>query len=340
MSRIGKNLTISADSIKERRGMFHAINTNTPNHTGITKKKEDDGIAVSYEKQLIDNFKEQNSPKNTRINQIYGKFKAGCELTGEELAFLAKESPEMYKKVCEVMQERRALEARMQHAKTKQEVSLVNVNAAMTVKSNMGTGEQAEANAEINMARTNQFAQAYAKYTATLEYKNKEDYKSEAEEMHRKLEALADEREENSDELAETTEQMEAMAESVAESMDVMDEEQAVTDDVQMSDVDRAVMELSGNVELLTKPEDTQRQGKAQERKQDTFVRALDEQEHRRKKVKNQIKKSKTKNVGSPVQTSPANVNYKDLLEKTKALYAGSSSKQATPVTTSKDMFV
>ena len=83
-----------------------------------TKKKEEEEKTPAQ--QMIEQFKEKNSPENKRITQIYYKFRAGKELNAEELQYLAKNSPELYKQVREIMQERQALERQMEQAKSKE----------------------------------------------------------------------------------------------------------------------------------------------------------------------------------------------------------------------------
>lgn len=157
-------------------------------------------------KQQIEQFKEQNSPKNKRISEIYGKFRAGKELSQEELKYLAENSPELYKEVIKIMQERKAMEREMELAKTKQEVTSIRTNHAMCVKKTMGTGNQAESQAETTMARVNQLNDAYVKYTATLEYKEKEDERSQALERKEKLQELEELLEETMEETLECAE--------------------------------------------------------------------------------------------------------------------------------------
>ncbi len=62
-------------------------------------KKPDMNAEQSYEQAMIEDFKEQHSPENKRLQEIYNKFRAGKELTAEELEYLAKHNPEMYKEV-------------------------------------------------------------------------------------------------------------------------------------------------------------------------------------------------------------------------------------------------
>lgn len=151
------------------------------------KETKKTSIEKSYEQSLIDDFKEHNSPQNNRISEIYNKFKGGKELTSEEMEYLAKNSPEIYKEVKEIMMEREAMELQMELAKTKQEVANICLNEMTSIKKNMGTGKQTEAQAMKIMARTNQMADAHIQYTASIEYREKEDAVTQAEELREKL---------------------------------------------------------------------------------------------------------------------------------------------------------
>lgn len=136
----------------------------------------------------IEQFKETNSPENDKISQIYGKFRAGKELSGEELDYLARYSPELYQEVKEVIMERKALEMRMKMAKTKLEVNAAITNSAANIKKTMGTGEQAKRQAMKTMARVNQTNDAGIKFKASVEYKEKDDEKTRAEDVRAELE--------------------------------------------------------------------------------------------------------------------------------------------------------
>lgn len=139
-------------------------------------------------KEEIEQFKETNSPENDKISQIYGKFRAGKELSGEELDYLARYSPELYQEVKEVIMERKALEMRMKLAKTKLEVNAAITNSAANIKKTMGTGEQAERQAMKTMARVNQTNDAGIRFKASAAYKEKDDEKTRAEDMLAELE--------------------------------------------------------------------------------------------------------------------------------------------------------
>ncbi len=169
-------------------------------------EKPDMNAEQSYEQAMIEDFKEQHSPENKRLQEIYNKFRAGKELTAEELEYLAKHNPEMYKEVKEIMMEREAMELQMKLAKTKQEVAAVCMNKLTNIKETMGTGETAEKQAMKTMARTNQIAAAHIEFTASIEYREKEDEKTQAEDRREALEESQEQLEEQIEAVSEFSE--------------------------------------------------------------------------------------------------------------------------------------
>lgn len=187
---------------------------------GITqpeeKKKKDGGKEVSSEQEMIDRFKEENSPENNRVSQIYGKFRAGQELTAEELDYLSRHSPEVYKQIREIMMERKALEARMKQAETKQEVHAVITNENVVIKKTMGTGGQAKREAMKTMARTNQMTNAAQKFLASAEYREKDDEKTQAEERLAALEEYEEQLSKQQEQLFKQAERLRRIAAELA----------------------------------------------------------------------------------------------------------------------------
>lgn len=184
------------------------------NHSN-KNKKSDVSAEQSYEQALIEDFKEQHSPENNRLQEIYNKFKAGKELTVEELEYLAKHSPEMYKEVKEIMMEREAMELQMKMAKTKQEVADICMNELTNIKDTMGSGEMAEKQAMKTMARTNQIANAHIEFTASIEYREKEDEKTQAEDRREKLEESQEQLEEQIEAVSEFSDNIEQLSEDM-----------------------------------------------------------------------------------------------------------------------------
>lgn len=295
MSGVSNTISVSASSFTKTENSFKVIGGVRPK-----EHKEDKSIVQSYEQTLIDNFKEQNSPENNKINQIYGKFLGGNELSPDELQYLAEHSPQLYKEVCGIMQERRALEQRMKQAETKEQVTEASLNAVACVKSTMGTGEQAKSQAKKTMARANQLSSAYVKYTAGIDYKNKEDAKTQAEDMRAKLDKLE----------AELIKQREEINDSV------MIEEEG-------GSLSGEESQTSQTSEISEEPKGIQKDFAANSAK-DIF-NVIKEQERRRRK-----RKIRQRSV-SGGETEPAqnvgqlNIDYESLWKKTKELYQSSS---------------
>lgn len=289
MSGVSDTISVSASSFAKTENDFKVIGGVRPK-----EHKEDKSIAQSYEQTLIDDFKEQNSPENNKINQIYGKFLGGKELSPDELQYLAKHSPQLYKEVCGIMQERRALEQRMKQAETKEQVTEASLNAVAGVKSTMGTGEQAKLQARKTMARANQLSSAYVRYTASIDYKNKEDAKTQAEDMRAKLDELE----------AELIKQQEEINDSLS------GEESQTSQTLQTS-------------EISEKPESMQKDSASNSAK-DVFD-VIKEQERRRRKRKIRQKSSNGGETEPVRNVGQLNIDYESLWKKTKELYQSSS---------------
>lgn len=293
MRQISDTISISVSSMTEAGNGFKIIGTAPQKHT------EKKGIEQSYEQMLIDNFKEQNSPENNKIQQICGKFRAGQELTGDELQYLASHSPELYREVCEIIQERRAMELRMKQAKTKQQVTLVCLNEFANVKERIGTGEQAKSQALKTMARTNQIRHAYVKYTSSIEYKNKEDAKTQAEDMCAKLAKLEDILEEQQDNVAEVVENI---------TVDDTQFQFAHTEEI-TNTVEQVYDEVCDRAEDVTEN--------------------IKEMERKRKKQKSRQKGNSGKAPEQLQHIRQAKVDYESLWKKTKELYQKDASKSS-----------
>lgn len=188
---------------KNRTIQFHAVTDHKE-----AAKKTDAKAAISAEQLAINQFKEQNSKENNRTTEIYYKFRSGKKLTPEELDYIAKESPELYRQVKEIMQERQAMEAQMKMAESKEEVAEIRIQEVNKIQATMGKGEEAAAQAEKTMARVNQVDAAYMEYTATLDYKEKEDIESETEEKRERLEELKRQQEAYSEKIKEKSDEV------------------------------------------------------------------------------------------------------------------------------------
>ena len=151
------------------------------------KEKQKEQEPKTEIQQLIDDFKaNEASPAEKKVKEIFNKFKAGKKLTAAELSYLAKNNPELYKKVREIIQEREAMERKMQMAETKLETAQASVDA-MTQAKEVAAKSAASEDPEITMARSNQLASAKMEYMATLEYKQKPDTRSQTEDQIRAL---------------------------------------------------------------------------------------------------------------------------------------------------------
>lgn len=202
--------------------MHHAVmpgrlhtQTNSSKEAAGVKETAEGTSEQTQEQVLIDNFKEEHSPENRKISQIYYKFVGGKKLTAEELNYLAEYSPELYKQVREIMMERQALEMRMKMAKTKLEVQEAAMDTLNYAKKTGESKEQEEAGATKAMARSNQLFNAYREFTASPEYKEKEDTKTQTEEMRDKLE---ESEEQNIEELPAEAEEIRQSEEELSQS--------------------------------------------------------------------------------------------------------------------------
>lgn len=182
-------MNISAASLANASTLFSSCQVNGGAMKQVSEKKV--RSEMTGEERLIDNFKEEHSPAKEKANQIYYKFIGGKELSTDELSFLAKNEPELYKEVREVMLERQAMEMRLKTAKTKMEVASVHMNEISKIKDGMGNGEKATK----KMARVTQTDSAFQEFTASVEYRELEDVKTQTEDQCKKLQELKQEME-------------------------------------------------------------------------------------------------------------------------------------------------
>lgn len=199
------NITID----RSKAMQFQAVIGNS-----MTKKKKEPE-KLSGEELMIRQFKEENSREKNRIKEIYAKFRAGKKLSPEEMDYIAKEAPELYRQVKEILMERQAMEAQMEMAESKEEVAQVHANQMSKIQATMGTGEEAEQNAEKNMARVNHMQAAFQEFTASVEYKEKEDMKSRTEEKRDLLEELEQQQKAYRDKITEKVEDIEDMTDGI-----------------------------------------------------------------------------------------------------------------------------
>lgn len=179
------SMTIPASVITGSENKYKLNINGYRENRNVKKQKEE--LPKTSEDILIEQFKEENSPEKTKVSDIYAKFQAGKELTPDELKYLADNEPEIYKEVMEIIRERKAMEMQMKQADTKQEVQTVHLNKMTNIKKTMGYGKQAESQATKTLARVNQMMDAFAKFTSTAEYREKDDERSQAISRREKL---------------------------------------------------------------------------------------------------------------------------------------------------------
>ncbi len=152
---------------------------------------------------MVEQFKENNNPVTKKINQIMGKFMGGQELTPAELDFLAKNAPDCYQTVQEVMAERQQLEMKLEAAESKLEVLQVYTDALAMVKETKGTGEVEKQNAIKTLARVNQLGDAFGGFVASPEYAELPDEGDIAEEISEAVEEMMEDTEPAAEQMSE-----------------------------------------------------------------------------------------------------------------------------------------
>lgn len=129
---------------------------------------------------IIDSFRENKAKGTDKVAKIMAKFRAGKKLSGSELQYLEKNAPELYQMVRRIMLERKALEIRMEKAKTKEEVKEAVIDA-MDVANRSSGGEE-------RTMRLNQLWDAYQEYMKTGDYRGKPESEREDERGSRERE--------------------------------------------------------------------------------------------------------------------------------------------------------
>lgn len=153
------------------------------------KQAETGGSAEEkYAHALISQFTEDHDPVARKVEQIMAKFMGGRELSEEEMEFLAKNVPDCYKMVREVLIERAQMEMKLEAAESKMEVAQIYSEALTMVKETKGTGEMEKKNAQKTMARVNQLQDAYGGFVGTPTYRELEDEADKAEEIREAIE--------------------------------------------------------------------------------------------------------------------------------------------------------
>lgn len=125
--------------------------------------------------------KETEKQAAKELNRILNKFRSGKKLTGMEMDFVAKHSPETYPKILRITQERRAMEAEMKQADSKEEVRNKETGK-MGLIAQMSTDEFEQT------ARFNQCQKAFQEYRLSMDFQKKEDVEESGEEKNPLLE--------------------------------------------------------------------------------------------------------------------------------------------------------
>ncbi len=155
-------------------------------------EKEEKNKEKNKEDIWIEQFKEENNPVSKKVDQIMGKFMAGNDLSSAELDFLAKNAPDCYQTVQEVLAERQQLEMKLEAAETKLEVLQVYTEALTMVKETKGTGEVEKQNALKTLMRVNQLGDSFGEFVASPEYAELPDEGDVAEEISEAVEENTD----------------------------------------------------------------------------------------------------------------------------------------------------
>ena len=198
------------------------------------QKKESGRI---FEKELtpqqrqIEQFKEdlKKMRENNELASIANKMKSGDKLTAEELEYLQRNSPELYRQYVEIQQEKEAYKRELESCKTKDEVEKVRINkmngllsAAKSVSSNPNIPEGAKlALMEQILMKATGIQEVHMEFVKTAYYQElptDEEVSREAEEKVERKEEVVAEIGENAKENAEV---MEEIQENVVENEEI-----------------------------------------------------------------------------------------------------------------------
>ncbi len=185
---------------------------------GSEKKAGSKPEKVSSENNMIEHFKEEHNPVAKKIEAIMAKFKGGQELSPEEMEFLAKNAPDCYQQVIDILMERQQLEMKLKAAESKMEVLQVYTESLAMVKATKGTGAVEKQNASKTMMRLNHLQNAFGEFVKTPQYRDLEDEGDRAEEIREKAEENGQVQEESSAEesSAEESSAEEILAEEIS----------------------------------------------------------------------------------------------------------------------------
>ncbi len=92
---------------------------------------------LSPEQKMVNQFQEdmQKMRENNEMAAISSKLKSGNALTPEEIEYLQKNAPELYREYREIQAEKEAYEKQLKNCKTKEEVDTLKVNKMNSILS-------------------------------------------------------------------------------------------------------------------------------------------------------------------------------------------------------------
>ena len=125
---------------------------------------------------------QRGESKEAYAARVYAKARSGQKLTPEEMSFLARTNPELYRKVLRAQMLRRELESRLRHCKSKQEAQEVFAAAVGSISEkdpdrdmiiqalNQAFKEFKESGAYESLPETREEAEKENKPQKTMEY--------------------------------------------------------------------------------------------------------------------------------------------------------------------------
>lgn len=221
------------------------------------QKKESGRI---FEKELtpqqrqIEQFKEdlKKMRENNELASIANKMKSGDKLTAEELEYLQRNNPELYRQYVEIQQEKEAYKRELESCKTKDEVEKVRINkmngllsAAKSVSNNPNIPEGAKlALMEQILMKAMGIQEVHMEFVKTAHYQElptDEEVSREAEEKVEQKEEVVAEIGENA---KEDTEVMEEIQENVVENEEITEQSKSADDNIKSTEFNSTKIEL------------------------------------------------------------------------------------------------
>lgn len=101
------------------------------------KKKNSDIIPQSPEQRYIEEWREQQKARDTKLETIYSKLRSGKELNFQEMQYLEQKNPQAYQKAKAVEMEKEGYEKALKRCKTKEDVERLKLNHVSSILSNV-----------------------------------------------------------------------------------------------------------------------------------------------------------------------------------------------------------